>query len=256
MKGSQMFILYANAAGTNVTLSPRLSHGHDEPSAELSSKISLLVGSGIANGNMTANIFCQKCNSWNGGSMNLSGPGQSWIWASKKGNPIRSDSTSAQLQQHDDGAYANFALDLDLLSSSSSSNPFLDPTHQQVIDASTSSAGYDGTAIPIHGVIMCFAFVIGFPLGAFLIRLASFRGLVWIHAIVQSLSYLGAIIGLGLGVYIAKQGATNVRVPGDSCIQYSADRDLALLSPPCPRHSHYRASHHPAHPGLRPPPPV
>ena len=259
MKGSQMFIIYANAAGTNVTLSPRLSRGHNEPSAEIDAKISLLEGSGIANGNMTANIFCQKCNSWNGGSMNLSGPGQSWIWASKQGNPIRSDSTSAHIQQHDDGAYADFALNLDLLSSSSSSsNPFLDPKNQQAIDAGDSSAGYDGAAIPIHGVIMCLAFIIGFPLGAFLIRLASFRGLVWIHAAVQSLSYLGAIIGLGLGVYIAKQGAANVlQRDSTACILNAADSVFtALLLPPYARHRPRRAPRPPAHPGLRPPPPI
>ena len=211
MKGSQMFVVYTNAAGTNVTLSPRLSYGHEQPSAAKDSKISLLAGSGIANGNMTANILCQNCNSWNGGSMDLSGAGQPWIWASKKGNPIGSDSTSAHIQQHDDGAYANFALDLNLLSPSTFANPFLDPTSPQVIDAGNSSArGYDGVAVPIHGVVMCIAFIIGFPLGAFLIRLASFRGLVWIHATVQLLSYLGAIFGLGLGVYIAKKGAADV----------------------------------------------
>ena len=223
MRGSRMFIIYANAAGTNVTLSPRLSHGHDEPSADNDSKVSLLMGSGIANGNMTANIFCQNCNKWNGGSMNLSGPSQSWIWATKKGKPIGADSISAQVQQHDDSAYANFALDLNLLSPSNFPNPFLDPTNPQVIDAGNSSAGYDGVAVPIHGVFMCLAFIIGFPLGAFLIRLASFRGLVWIHATVQLLSYLGAIIGLGLGVYIARQGAAHVSVTEYTWIRNSAD---------------------------------
>ena len=257
MKGSQMFIIYANAAGTNVTLSPRLSSGHEEPSAEDDSNILLLAGSGIANGNMTANILCQKCNSWKGGSMNLSGPTQPWIWASKSGDPIKTDSKSAQIQQHDNGAYANFALDLNTILPSSSSNPFLDLTNSQVIDAGDSRASYNGIAVPIHGVIMCLAFVIGFPLGAFLIRLASFRGLVWIHAAVQLLSFLGAILGLGLGVYIANQGAANVRIAEEAWIRNSAHCVItALLSPPCPRHSRRRASHRPAYPRLRPPSPI
>ena len=212
MKGSQMFIIYPNAAGTNVTLSPRLGGGHYEPSAGAAHNAHLLAGSGIANGNMTANILCQGCNSWNGGTMNLSGSGQPWIWASKSGDPIKSDLANAHLQQHDDGSYANFALDLNTLTPANSSNPFLDLATSPIIDAGNSSAGYDGAAIPIHGVIMCLAFIIGFPFGAFLIRLASFRGLVWIHAGVQLLSYLGAIIGLGLGVYIANKGAADVRM--------------------------------------------
>ncbi|KAL9127441.1 MAG: hypothetical protein Q9217_003678 [Psora testacea] len=53
---------------------------------------------------------------------------------------------------------------------------------------------------------MCLVFVIGFPLGAFLIRLCSFRGLVWIHAGVQILAYLGALLGLALGIYIGIKG--------------------------------------------------
>ncbi len=75
MRGSQMFVIYANSLGTNVTLSPRLSGGHDEPSTENQPGISLLAGSEIANGNMTANILCQKCSTWKGGSMDLTGQG-------------------------------------------------------------------------------------------------------------------------------------------------------------------------------------
>lgn len=257
MKGSQMFIMYANAAGTNVTLSPRLSSGHNEPSAQSGPKVVLLAGSGIANGNMTANILCQKCNTWTGGSMNLSGSGQPWIWATKSGKPVKSDSTSASIQQHDDGAYASFKLDLDVLSSENSTNPFLDLANAHIIDAGQSSAGYDGIAVPIHGVVMCLVFVIGFPVGAFLIRLASFRGLVWIHAGVQSLSYLGAIIGLGLGVYIANQGAADVRVTVTVDSRSPADPlTLALLLPPNPRHSNRCPPRVPTIPRIRSPPSI
>ena len=50
---------------------------------------------------------------------------------------------------------------------------------------------------------MAFTFVIVFPLGALLIRLASFKGLVWVHAAIQGFGYLSAFTGLGLGIYIA-----------------------------------------------------
>lgn len=58
-------------------------------------------------------------------------------------------------------------------------------------------------AVTAHGTIMGFAFAVLFPLGAILIRTASFRGLVWIHAGIQAFAYLLALAGLGLGVYIA-----------------------------------------------------
>ena len=234
MTGAQMFIIYANTAGTNVTLSPRLSSGHDEPSAEATSVAILLAGSGIVDGNMTANILCRQCTTWNGGSMDLTGSGQPWIWASKSGDPMKSDSISANLQQHDDGSFASFSLNMNGITPANSSNPFLDVASTQMIDASNStqsSAEYDGTAIPAHGVIMCLAFVIGFPIGAFLMRLMSFRGLVWVHAGVQLLSYLGAIIGLGLGVYIANQGAADVYISMTTDTQNSAD-PINPRSPP------------------------
>lgn len=189
--------------------------------------------------------------------MNLSGSGQPWIWASKSGDPVRSDSTSANVQQHDDGAYASFKLDMNMISPDNSSNTFLDLSSSQIIDAGDSSAGYDGAAIPIYGVIMCLAFVIGFPIGAFLIRLASFRGLVWIHAGVQLLSYFGAIIGLGLGVYIANKGAADLRMTVTLDRWNSADPlILALLLPPHPRYSNRCPPHLPTCPRLRPSPPI
>ena len=212
MKGSQIFVIYANAAGTNVTLSPRLGSGHSEPAEEPASEAYLLAGSGIEGGKMTANILCKSCSRWKGGSMNLTSAAQQWIWAAKTGDAINSDSKSANIQQHDDGSFASFRLDLDTLSTSNTTNPFLDLATYRIIDVGAGSTEYDGVAIPIHGIAMCLAFIVGFPFGAFLIRLASFRGLVWIHASVQLLSYLVAIIGLGLGVYIAYKGAADVRL--------------------------------------------
>ncbi len=261
MKGSQIFVVYANAAGTNVTLSTRLGSGHDEPAEEPASEAYLLAGSGIEGGKMTANILCKRCSSWKGGSMNLTGPAQQWIWASKTGHPIKSDSKSASIQQHDDGSFDSFRLDLNTISTSNTTNPFLDLATSSIVDAGAASSGYDGVGIPLHGIAMCLAFIVGFPFGAFLIRLASFRGLVWIHAGVQLLSYLLAIIGFGLGVYIAKQGAADVGFIFSKFKQRSASW-LTDSAPPARRlpsrlrHRDCSPPDLPAHPGLRSPPAI
>ena len=55
-----------------------------------------------------------------------------------------------------------------------------------------------------HGVLMGIAFIGLFPLGAIMIRLLSFPGLVYVHAAIQILSLLLAIVGLGLGVWLAR----------------------------------------------------
>lgn len=59
--------------------------------------------------------------------------------------------------------------------------------------------------IKAHGVVMGLAFVVLFPLGALLMRIFSFRGLVWVHAATQILTYSLAIAGLGMGIWIADE---------------------------------------------------
>lgn len=66
MAGSNIFVIYADAEGTNVTLSPRLGTGEVEPLEDMTADVTLLGGSGIADGVMTANV---KCEFWNNSSL-------------------------------------------------------------------------------------------------------------------------------------------------------------------------------------------
>lgn len=59
------------------------------------------------------------------------------------------------------------------------------------------------TMLIAHGVLASLAFVILFPTGAIAIRLASFPGVVWLHAAFQVFAYLVYVAAFGLGVYIA-----------------------------------------------------
>lgn len=62
-----------------------------------------------------------------------------------------------------------------------------------------------------HGTIMGLAFAIFFPIGGIIIRVLSFRGLIWVHAGLQLLTYALALAGMGLGVYIAIKPNDQVR---------------------------------------------
>ena len=62
MAGANIFIMYADASGSNVTLSPRLGKGEVEPDYDTDAQVFLLEGSGIANNLMTANV---RCTCWN-----------------------------------------------------------------------------------------------------------------------------------------------------------------------------------------------
>ena len=63
MAGANIFVIYASASGSNVTLSPRLGTGHQEPEENDGAQVSLLEGSGIANGKMVANVRCTYASS-------------------------------------------------------------------------------------------------------------------------------------------------------------------------------------------------
>jgi len=62
MSGSNMFIMYTDSSGTNVTLSPRLGTGHVEPKYNSAAQITMLEGTGVSNGVMTANFRCKGGN--------------------------------------------------------------------------------------------------------------------------------------------------------------------------------------------------
>lgn len=242
MAGANIFIIYADESGTNVTLSPRLGKGNREPDADDSGQATLLSGSGIANGKMTANVRCSKCTSWTGGEMDLTSANSQWIWAVKSGSSVNSNSVSTHLSQHE--GQGSFNLDLTKARGGSSVNPFVEsqttttgatpssvaesPSDSSSGGAGTSSGGSSGgaadyaqiaqnyakrnKAVIAHGVVMGLSFALLFPLGAILIRLLSFSGLVWFHAGLQVLALALAIAGMGLGIYIVSEFRDYFRV--------------------------------------------
>jgi hypothetical protein len=58
-----------------------------------------------------------------------------------------------------------------------------------------------------HGALASIAFVAIFPIGAILIRLTSFHGLLWTHASLQIFGYVVFIAAAGLGIFIANGSA-------------------------------------------------
>lgn len=58
MTGANIFMIYANSAGTNVTLSPRSGIGEKPPTTDSAASVTLLDGSGISDGMMKANVKC------------------------------------------------------------------------------------------------------------------------------------------------------------------------------------------------------
>jgi len=169
--------------------------------------------------------------------MDLKSSSSSWIWSVKDGSSLNTDDQSANLQQH--SVQGAFNFDLTKASGGNSLNPFQDATATSTAaggtaptsavsgansgpNASSNSSSDSGSSsgggassgdggskakghrmIIAHGVLMGFAFVIFFPLGAMTIRLLSFTGAVWVHAGSQVFAYSAALAAFGIGLWIA-----------------------------------------------------
>ncbi|KAL9612977.1 MAG: hypothetical protein Q9167_002454 [Letrouitia subvulpina] len=124
MMGTNIFIIYADPSGKNVTLSPRLGKGYYQPRHDQDAQVSLLEGSGIQNGQMVANVRCSNCLKWQGGSMDIASTSSPWVWATKGGAALRSDDPDADISQHDSNG--EFTFDLTEAKGGNSLNPFVE----------------------------------------------------------------------------------------------------------------------------------
>lgn len=234
MRGANMFVLYADSTGQNVTLSPRLGVGEVEPEHDTATQVSLLEGTGIKNGVMTANVKCSNCNSWKGGSMNFGSQSTDWIYAYKSGSGLNTNDVGAEIDQHDSYGYVTFQKAA--AAGGTSANPFVvaaggaaatntaGSTSQPTDDPSFSASGSGGTftgsrsGVPFggdlnkakavqlaHGIMASLAFVIFFPIGGIIVRVFKVGNPVWIHAGTQAIGWLLFIAAFGLGCYLAQE---------------------------------------------------
>ncbi|RDW70373.1 hypothetical protein BP5796_08770 [Coleophoma crateriformis] len=233
MAGATIFVMYADGNG-NVTISGRNGgQGHVEPQVDSSLDLTLLAGSGISGGVMTANVLCTSCT----GSSKLSSTTSTasrWIAAWGQGSAIDSTSTSATIAQHDTSSYRQFSFDLTQAVVSQDTNPYVSSSSGSSATSSASassptstSSGNNGNGgsgsggsgsgsstgasvigsaavIPsyekAHGIIMGIAVVLLFPIGAMLMR----TGLgLWTHGLVQLLALALLLGGFGVGVKLA-----------------------------------------------------
>ncbi|TVY36922.1 hypothetical protein LOCC1_G007421 [Lachnellula occidentalis] len=207
MMGANIFMIYANSAGTNVTLSPRSGIGEKPPATDSAASVSLLDGSGISNGTMSANVKCSNCNSWSAGSMSFTDASSKWIWAYKSGDPISSDSATAAVTFH--SKFGTTEFDLTQAAGGNSANPFTAASAATTTSSSAKGSGSGGppeyfTAVLIaHATLLPIAFVLMMPMGAMAIRLLSFKGLIWVHAGWMIFAYAISIAGMGMGIWIA-----------------------------------------------------
>lgn len=209
MTGANIFIVYASSS-SNITISPRSGKGEFEPVPNSNAVVSLLEGSGISNGVMTANVRCDSCLSWSGGTLKLNDAASPWIWSMKLGSPLNSADPSESLTQHT--IRGPFTFDLSKASGSDSQDPFSEqPDQPESTSGSSSSHGstISGSTIvrkrATHAIIMAVAFLLLFPSFALSIRVIPYAKTVpHIHAPLQLLTLCLAVIGFAYGLSLAR----------------------------------------------------
>lgn len=220
MSGANIMIMYSSGSD-NVTVSPRLGKGEFEPQFNQEGQIRLLEGSGMSSdGVMTANIRCDSCLSWDGGSLSPTSGTSDWIWAIKRGNAIQSSDTSADLRQHDERG--TFKFDLGAATSEDTANPFIgasatessssseatSSSQEGSYGASEGSSGSESTSDmyrKAHGIIMAIVVLFLLPIGAAIMYLPFRQRVLFAHAPVQILGVLLLIAGAVLGILLGRK---------------------------------------------------
>lgn len=202
MAGANIFVVYRS--GDNVTVSPRTGVGHVQPLYNQEANISVMSGSGAPEGMITANIRCDNCLSWSGGSLDLSKPSSPWIWAIKYGRPLVSQKKTATIVEHDQKGVMQIDLKPAIGSTASDANPFVDvPKVGYVTGPTFDEAKFRREKIA-HGVIMIVAFIGVFPLSALLLHLSSSSKIVVTHGTLQLFALGLAVTGMALGIVMAR----------------------------------------------------
>jgi hypothetical protein len=194
MDDTLVFMAYKDSTGKNITLSPRLSYGHTEPSYTNNISVSVQPGSGIANGNMTVNAMCSNCRSWNGGSIDPTNTAAKFIFAVGPDGSINSNSGSANIKRH--AIYGAFTMDL-TKAVGAAGVPIAVTADTSGTVETQDTTDHDFSAA-LHACIMILAFVGLMPIGVLILRVLKSPKL---HGLNQTLSAAAAILGVFLGIY-------------------------------------------------------
>ncbi|KAI8938286.1 hypothetical protein NX059_005945 [Plenodomus lindquistii] len=110
MENSLMFVVYPNAKGDNLTLSPRLGSRSSEPTHTPIPTLTLLPPTTIKNSTFILAFRCSNCLVWPHGYLDTNSHSQPMIYAFGPGNKLQSDSPAANLKRHI--RYGKFSMNM------------------------------------------------------------------------------------------------------------------------------------------------
>ncbi|KAK5133931.1 hypothetical protein LTR08_007160 [Meristemomyces frigidus] len=135
--------------------------------------------------------------------MNLQDSSSDWVYAYLQGPSINSDDMNAPRSKHN--GEGGFQWDLSQATGGPDANPFIGAATNTTFSSSAGGAQSQTRLAQAHGALASLAFVAIYPIGAILVRLASFRALAWVHGGVQVFGYAVFVAAAGLGIFIANR---------------------------------------------------
>uniref|UniRef100_A0A093V8B5 Cytochrome b561 domain-containing protein n=1 Tax=Talaromyces marneffei PM1 TaxID=1077442 RepID=A0A093V8B5_TALMA len=204
MQGSLIFVMYSNATGDGITLSPRIATGNKEPVLVPSLDVEILPGSNTSDGLMTVNARCKNCYSWNGGALNLSDTAYPWNYAlgpnTAQSVKLKSNSLSANLEMHVE--YGLFTLDMTRATATGGvaalPTSFTNPIGSVATRPRVLTPNYRTI---LHAVLATIPLVFFLPTGVIFLRF--FPGSVRWHWVSQTLSSVVSILGSAVGIFLS-----------------------------------------------------
>ncbi|KAE8448065.1 hypothetical protein EG329_009830 [Mollisiaceae sp. DMI_Dod_QoI] len=195
MDDSLIWMVYKDSSGKNVTLSPRLSYDHVEPSYTSNISYQVLPGTTItSDDNYTVFAKCTNCRSWKGGSIDPTNKKANFIFASGPSGDLKTNDLSAGIKRH--SSYGVFQMDLTLAFGSAGA-PIIATSDSSGTTEVSDKTDHDFSAA-LHGCLMILAFVALMPLGLLILRIMN--SVKW-HGYNQALSVAVALLGTGIGIY-------------------------------------------------------
>ncbi|KAK5658268.1 hypothetical protein OQA88_2243 [Cercophora sp. LCS_1] len=221
MSTALLLIAYPSSDNRRVTLSPRRSTGHVEPSFDPSIQYTLHAPSGIHDHLMIINLTCHNCRSF----INPSSSSQPLIFANGPGSPLSSDSLEAPLRRHI--THGAFTVDLTKAAGSGGITLPQGEITDGVIPFGTAERTQNKAAVA-HGIVLVIATLVVFPADALVA--SALRKWPVIHG-VTALVLVGFVVGgLVPGVRVSgEHGATQKFQTGHQVVGLIAVSTLFLM---------------------------
>ncbi|KAF2264199.1 CBD9-like protein [Lojkania enalia] len=193
MKDSFIIVLYPSEDGKNVTISPRISDGHSEPSFYDGSGLQTLPGTEIKDDMFVLKAICRSCRVWRRGFIDEKNTAQPMIYAFGPGRGLQSNSPSAPLRRH--FKYGTFNMNM-VTATGKGGVPAPSKADNGVERKTDMKRDHDRASLA-HAILGCLAIFVFWPLN---VILAGFFTRIKIHIGLSIFIVVFLVTSYGLGI--------------------------------------------------------